>query len=126
VVPLLDAGADSLVLGCTHFPFLTPSIYGAIRRWAAMRAPDQPALSYNIKIIDPSPAVARQTVRVRDQFGLACPGDAEERHEFWTTGDAALFGATTERLLPEHDPIRARHVPLDDAWQPIAPASEQM
>lgn len=50
VVPLLAAGADHLVLGCTHFPHLK----NVIARVAAGRA----------EIIDPAPAVAAQVARV--------------------------------------------------------------
>ena len=48
--PLLDAGADTIVLGCTHYPFLQP----VIQRIAG---PD-------VRIIDPAPAVAKQLMRV--------------------------------------------------------------
>ena len=48
--PLLDAGADTIVLGCTHYPFLRP----VIERLAGP----------GIQIIDPAPAVARQLLRV--------------------------------------------------------------
>ncbi|MBQ0096592.1 MAG: glutamate racemase [Bacteroidales bacterium] len=50
VTPLLDAGADTIVLGCTHYPFLEP----VIRRVAG---PD-------VEIINPAPAVARQVERL--------------------------------------------------------------
>jgi len=48
--PLLDAGADNIVLGCTHYPFLTDII-------AAVAGPD-------VKIINPAPAVAAQAARL--------------------------------------------------------------
>lgn len=50
VEPLLRAGADTIVLGCTHYPFLEP----VIRRVAG---PD-------VEIINPAPAVARQVERL--------------------------------------------------------------
>lgn len=56
VEPLLDAGADHLVLGCTHFPFLAP----LIRKVAAGRA----------EVLDPAPAVARQVERLLRRHGL--------------------------------------------------------
>ncbi len=49
VLPMLDAGADTLVMGCTHYPFVIP----LIEKIAAGRA----------RVIDPAPAVARQTAR---------------------------------------------------------------
>lgn len=48
--PLLDEGADTIVLGCTHYPFLQP----VIERIAGP----------GVRVIDPAPAVARQTARV--------------------------------------------------------------
>jgi glutamate racemase len=54
--PLLDAGADRIVLGCTHYPFLRPVI-------EAIAGPA-------VHVIDPAPAVARQTVRVLQERGI--------------------------------------------------------
>ncbi|MCR4824831.1 MAG: glutamate racemase [Bacteroidales bacterium] len=51
--PLLDAGADTIVLGCTHYPFLRPVI-------ERVAGPD-------VRIIDPAPAVARQLLKVLRQ-----------------------------------------------------------
>lgn len=48
--PLLDAGADTIVLGCTHYPFLSETI----SKVAASLTPDRA-----VTIIDPAPAVAR-------------------------------------------------------------------
>ena len=48
--PLLDAGADRIVLGCTHYPFLRPVI-------ERLSGP-------GVQVIDPAPAVARQTLRI--------------------------------------------------------------
>ena len=50
VRPIVDAGADHIVLACTHFPFLSD----AICEVAGQR----------VQLIDPSPAVARQTARL--------------------------------------------------------------
>lgn len=54
--PLLDAGADTIVLGCTHYPFLRP----VIERIAGP----------GVTVIDPAPAVARQTKRVLEERGI--------------------------------------------------------
>jgi glutamate racemase len=54
--PLLDAGADTIVLGCTHYPFLQP----VIERVAGP----------GVKVIDPAPAVARQTLRILQEKGI--------------------------------------------------------
>ena len=54
--PLLDAGADRIVLGCTHYPFLR----GVIQRVAGP----------HVQIIDPAPAVARHLIEVMCEEGL--------------------------------------------------------
>ncbi len=54
--PLLDDGADRIVLGCTHYPFLRD----VIQRIAG---PD-------VLVIDPAPAVARHLVHVMTEDGL--------------------------------------------------------
>ena len=54
--PLLDAGADRIVLGCTHYPFLRPVI-------EAIAGP-------GVQVIDPAPAVALQTVRMLEKYGI--------------------------------------------------------
>ncbi len=50
IEPLLESGADTLVLGCTHFSFLAPMI-------AEIAGSD-------VRVVDPGPAVARQVGRV--------------------------------------------------------------
>lgn len=61
VAPLLDAGADTLVLGCTHYPFLS-------RLLREIAGPD-------VHIVDPAQAVARQLMR---RLGLDPDGAADE------------------------------------------------
>lgn len=72
VEPLLAAGADHLVLGCTHFPFLAP----LIARVAGDRA----------KVLDPAPAVARQAERLLAARGLLNASAAAPFHRFTATG----------------------------------------
>lgn len=54
--PLLDEGADTIVLGCTHYPFLQPLI--------------QRLSGPGVRVIDPAPAVARQTLRILTEHGI--------------------------------------------------------
>ena len=71
VEPLVAAGADYLVLGCTHFPHLKPLIEKA----AARRA----------QVLDPAPAVAAQAKRVLESRGLLNPGGVAPFHDFVRT-----------------------------------------
>jgi glutamate racemase len=84
--PLVEAGADQLVLGCTHYPFLRP----VIERLVGDR----------MAVIDPAPAVARQTARVLAREGLETGYQRAGDHIFCTTGDAGNFTMLLERLLP--------------------------
>jgi glutamate racemase len=86
LTPLIEAGADQLVLGCTHYPFLRPVI--------------ERVVGPEMAVIDPAPAVARQTGRVLARRGLKASKDRVGRHALYTSGDAAAFTATIERLLP--------------------------
>ena len=54
--PLLDAGADRIVLGCTHYPFLMDVV-------GRLAGP-------SVQVIDPAPAVARQLLKVMTQEGI--------------------------------------------------------
>lgn len=117
VLPLLDAGVDTLVLGCTHFPFLAPAIRCSIASWKA-----QHRVSYNIELVDPSGAVARQALRIRDQFGPAA-AVGPTGCEFWTTGDSAAFAAVAHQLLPGYPPFKVTHIPFIDIRSIAAPAT---
>ena len=68
LTPLIDAGCDMIVLGCTHFPHLRP----LMEKVAAGRA----------AILDPSDAVVRQARRVLESRGLLAPASNEAVHEF--------------------------------------------
>lgn len=81
--PLIEAGIDSLVLGCTHYPFLLP----VIRR----------VVGPGVEVIDPAPAVARQTERVLQSTGCMCT-EGKGQVTYFTTGDAAAFQGKVERL----------------------------
>ncbi len=59
--PLLDEGADRIVLGCTHYPFLMETI----KKVAGELYPER-----EIQIIDPAPAVAKHLLEVMREEGL--------------------------------------------------------
>jgi glutamate racemase len=91
VSPLVEAGVDELVLGCTHYPFLMPLIVQAA--------------GPGVEIIDPAPAVARQVGRVLAQRRWLV-GDAPREQEFCTTGDAEQFERALRQLLGVEEAAR--------------------
>jgi glutamate racemase len=91
LAPLLEAGIDELVLGCTHYPF-------AARTLQAVVGP-------GVKIIDPAPAVARQTVRLLAQHGLGAMG-GPGRVTFVTSGLPESFARVGRKLIGEEIPVQ--------------------
>ena len=71
IEPLLKAGCDKIVLGCTHFPHLKPLI--------------EKICDGRAEVIDPSDAVARQASRVLSARGLAAPASSKPSHIFIRT-----------------------------------------
>lgn len=76
VAEMLDRGADQIVLGCTHYPFLLP----VLRRVLADR---------DVAIVDPSPAVARRVVQLLDAGGLRAEAGHKPEYRFVTFADEA-------------------------------------
>lgn len=72
VEPMLEAGADHIVLGCTHYPFLTETIEKIVDGRAA--------------IVNPAPAVARQAQRVLSALRNGEPAEASGANAFFSTG----------------------------------------
>ncbi len=73
---MLERGADRIVLGCTHYPFLLDALQRA-------------AAGYDVRFIDPSPAVARRVAELLDRFDLRTAADAEPYYGFETFADEA-------------------------------------
>jgi glutamate racemase len=75
VLPLVQQGADALVIGCTHYSFLTPLI--------------SQAAGVDIAILDPAPAVARELHRRLQAADLLAPAGADSDgsvETFWSSG----------------------------------------
>ncbi|TAM09522.1 MAG: glutamate racemase [Nevskiaceae bacterium] len=94
--PLLAAGADVLVLGCTHYPFL--------RALVAEEAGD------GVQVIDTGAAVARRVADVLGEARLLSGRAQAGTVQFFTTGDAAHMEAVASRLLAAS--IRSENIDL--------------
>jgi glutamate racemase len=89
LMPLLDEGADMIVLGCTHYPFLSDTI----SRIASEAHPER-----DIKIIDPAPAVARHLIEVMEEEGIHPASEDGFKIELHASGDPTTLITTFERL----------------------------
>ena len=76
VADMLAHGADQIVLGCTHYPFLLP----VLERVVAGRG---------VTIVDPSPAVARRVVQLLDSYCLHAEPQHRPEYTFRTFADEA-------------------------------------
>lgn len=97
VTPLLEQGADTLVLGCTHYPFVQAAIEDVIAATGAR----------GIAIVDTGEAVARQLVRLLDAGGLLRPARADEpaRLEAYTSASATALSAAFNSLIGIDPPV---------------------
>lgn len=74
--PMIAGGADQIVLGCTHYPFLLPLFERIVE-------------GRGVTIVDPSPAVARRVGQLLDENDLHAERGHTPRYEFITFADEA-------------------------------------
>jgi len=87
LLPMLEKNIDTVVLGCTHYPFVIPLV--------------QQIVGENVRVIDPAPAVARQTGRLLEAQGLRNQSGSRGGVKFYTSGDPDIFRSLLPRLLGE-------------------------
>lgn len=75
--PMLEKKVDTVVMGCTHYPFVIPLI--------------QKITGADVKVIDPAPAIARQVQRLLDEHGWLPETKKKATVRFLTTGDKTQF-----------------------------------
>ena len=83
--PIQDQGADTLVLGCTHYPFLKKMI--------------RVVVGDSMTLIDTSDAVVRQLLRQMHQQGLIVSSKHSPKLSLLSTANADTLEAMAERLL---------------------------
>jgi glutamate racemase len=95
--PLLAEGADTLVLGCTHYPLVQASIEQVIASEGFQ----------DITLVDTGEAVARQLGRMLEAGGLLRPADAAApaRLEGWTSAGATALSAAFNSLVGIAPPV---------------------
>ena len=92
LLPMLEKNIDTVVLGCTHYPFVIPLI--------------QDIVGKGVRVIDPAPAVARQTRRLLDARGIRNSSSSRGDISFDTSGDPEKLRSLLPLLLGESGAIR--------------------
>jgi glutamate racemase len=103
VAPMLDAGADTLVLGCTHYPFVRAAIEAAV----------QALTDREVSIIDPAPICTRQMPRpaqLRHLLRAIRKSLPRSHGSFWATRCLPHLSAGTT-AVSVFSPTRALHDP---------------
>lgn len=87
LLPMLEKNIDTVVLGCTHYPFVIPLI--------------EEIVGGSVRVIDPAPAVARQVERLIEAGGTCNPSAEGGRVRYYTSGEADAVKALLPKLLGE-------------------------
>jgi len=85
IEPLREARVDTVILGCTHYPLLSPML--------------QRMLGRDVRIVTSGVALARQVEHVLGARDLANPDQSEGSYRFLSTGDPGEFAAIGTRFL---------------------------
>lgn len=91
--PLLAIGCDTLILGCTHYPFIKPLL--------------QQILPPSVSLIDTGAAVASRLQQVLSEREALADGSIPASVRFWSTGDTAQTAHILPKLWGESCPIYA-------------------
>jgi glutamate racemase len=83
--PMLEKNIDTVVLGCTHYPFVIPLI--------------QQIVGDTVRVIDPAPAVAKQTGRVLEAMRWRRVSGSGGNVRFYTSGDPEALASLLPVLL---------------------------
>lgn len=85
LLPMLAQNIDTVVLGCTHYPFVIPLI--------------EQIVGENVRVIDPAPAVAKQVKRLLEAGGILNQNGDEGTVRFVTSGEADSVKRLLSTLL---------------------------
>ena len=87
--PMLEKNIDTVVLGCTHYPFVIPLIQEVVGGAELVR------------VIDPAPSVAKQAKRLLEAAGMKNPAGSRASIRFFTSGDVESMKSMLPVLLGE-------------------------
>lgn len=93
LLPMLEKNIDTVVLGCTHYPFVIPLI--------------EKIVGDNVRVIDPAPAVAKQVERLLEARGLRNSSKENGEVVFFTSGDVNSAESVVSKLIDEEVKIKS-------------------
>ena len=93
LLPMLEKNIDTVVVGCTHYPFVIPLI--------------ERIVGANVRVIDPAPSVARQVKRLLEASGNLNQTSESLRVRFYTSADPASMKSLLPLLLGTDGDVEA-------------------
>jgi len=103
VRPIVDKGADIIVLGCTHYPFLQPII--------------QEIAGPAVDVIDPATPVARELRRRLETAGLLNESAEIGTEQFWTTGRVEVVEPIEQQLWDRNAKVAGLTAGTTNVWE---------
>ena len=97
--PLKDAGVDTLVMACTHYPLLSKVI--------------QEVMGDNVVLVNTGEATAKVVKELLDKEGTASVGNNNPVREFYTSDEPELFEQAATPFLGEGLPSGTKHFTTD-------------
>jgi len=92
LAPLVEQKVDTIILGCTHYPFVSNII--------------QDLVGSDIQIIEPSEAVTAHLMRQLNRYDLSSESPNEGNHIIWTSSDPLKVADVSFSLLGKHLPVK--------------------
>jgi len=90
--PMLEKNIDTVVLGCTHYPFVIPLI--------------QEIVGDKVRVIDPAPSVAKQAQRLLEAGGIMNESKSKGKIRLFTSGDPEVLKSQLPSLLGESGDVK--------------------
>ncbi len=87
LLPMLEKNIDTVVLGCTHYPFVIPLI--------------EEIVGDQVRVIDPAPSVAKQVERLLEAEGMINESKSKGSVKLFTSGDPDVLKSQLPMLLGE-------------------------
>ena len=85
--PMLEQNVDTIVMGCTHYPFVIPQI--------------RQITGDSVRVIDPAPAIAKQAARLFQEHGWLAGRNTGIPNSYYTTGSSEKMQALVEFLCSQ-------------------------
>ncbi|MGH3578407.1 MAG: glutamate racemase, partial [Mycobacterium sp.] len=109
LAPLQRAGVDTLLLGCTHYPFLARTISDVMGR--------------GVVLVSSADETAFEVLGILADTGLGRRSGSKGEHRFYSSGDVGRFKELGSRLLgPELDDVKPVVWPSVELEDPRPPA----